>query len=116
MVKTNVVNGKNLFAVTIVDDYNETKCAVVAQNQNGVFKASVALYNQIPAHVKPVVELAKSYTNIPTNEALADVYLATSFAVTEHVENTCFGKDVKRQQHEVFDVLTNALYDVLYAN
>lgn len=30
--------------------------------------------------------------------------------------NTCFGKDVKRQQHEVFDVLTNALYDVLYAN
>nr|DAH88018.1 MAG TPA: hypothetical protein [Caudoviricetes sp.] len=116
MVKTNVVNGEKVFAAVIFDDCNDVRCAIVAQDQDGEFKVSISFYNEVGALAKPVIELSKTYTGMPASEALADMYLEASHTATKHIENTCFGSDVKHQQHEVFDALMNALYDVLYAN
>lgn len=116
MVKTNIVNSEKVFAAAIFDNCNDVKCAIVAQNDRDAFKVSISFYNCAGALAKPVIELSNTYVDTPINEALADMFLEASHAVASHVENTCFGSKVKRQQHEVFDALMDALYDMFYAN
>lgn len=117
MIKTRIVNGEKVFAAAVFDSDNEIKCAIrLIEEDNDILKASATFFNTMAALAEPAIKIERSYTAVSASEALVDIYLESSLALDEYVEHTCFGKDVKRQQHKVFDVLTNALYDVLYAN